>query len=151
MICNVSGHFLYILSFYLHVSHYKTILVRFLNIVVHSRNREYAIIPAPLAPAIKNEFPEVKEAIRIWPSDKVIISYNDRRFYEERLFLADTAIFDVFTFTLLKGNPATTLQDVNTIIISQTMVEKYFPNSHFKGSTNSMVITDCQLFPETGR
>ena len=85
-----------------------------------------AQMPGPLAPALLNDFPEIISATRIKNVENVLISYGEKRFYEERAFFADPSIFEVFSFALIKGNPKTALQPPYSIVITEEMAKKYF-------------------------
>ena len=84
----------------------------------------FAGSPAPLGPALVNEFPEVEKAVR-FGMNRFLISYENKRFYEE-VFFADPEVFDVFTFPLIKGDPKAVLKEPHSIIISEEIKEKYF-------------------------
>lgn len=88
--------------------------------------RRLAVTPGPLAPALMQEFPEVVSATRIVDRSSVLLTYQDKRFLENRLVFADQEIFEIFSFELIKGNPTTALDDVYSIIVSESMAEKYF-------------------------
>ena len=45
---------------------------------------------------------------------------------EDGFFYADSTVFEVFTFPLLQGDPATALTEPNTMVISETAARKYF-------------------------
>jgi len=83
--------------------------------------------PAPLAPALLQEFPEVVQTVRLdnWG---VEIFSQGRRFYET-VFLADPTVFDIFTLPLVQGDPATVLADSRSWLISESQGRKYFPDS----------------------
>lgn len=78
----------------------------------------------PAAAAIKQEIPEVKEAVRVYPHESVIES-GDLHF-EERIFFADEAFFDVFTFRWLTDEPTAVLSDPSNIVITEATSKKYF-------------------------
>jgi putative ABC transport system permease protein len=81
--------------------------------------------PAPLGPALVNDFPEITAAVRINGSGG-IVTYRDKSFMERGLLLVDSSFFKVFTFPLLNGNPENPFPDKNSIIITEEMAEKYF-------------------------
>ena len=89
-----------------------------------------AVTSAPLAPALMNEFPEVIHATRIYKQSLFgrgeLLSYEDKRFYENRFYWGDANIFNVFSFPLVRGNPETALQEPHSIVISEKMASKYF-------------------------
>ena len=50
-----------------------------------------------------------------------IIKYNEEWFY-----LADSNVFEVFTFPLIEGDPKTALTRPNTVVLSESTAKKYF-------------------------
>ncbi len=87
------------------------------------------VIPAMWAPTLKSEFPEVRNYVRFYKyrSDILVQSKeNEKSFYEGNFFWADSTVFDIFTFPVVEGNPETALVQPNSVVISQTMAEKYF-------------------------
>ena len=85
--------------------------------------------PDLLGPALEKEFPEVLSHVRLFnPNwiDKWSVSLGKKYFYEDNLFFADPAIFKVFTLPLLRGDPKTALKNPNSIVITETMAQKYF-------------------------
>jgi putative ABC transport system permease protein len=85
-----------------------------------------AVTPAPLAPSIKEEFPEIAETCRFTTAPRFLVRYEDRRFYERRLGMADPSFFTMFSFPLIKGDPNNAFPQLNSIVISQSTAEKYF-------------------------
>jgi putative ABC transport system permease protein len=92
----------------------------------------FAGTPAPLGPAMKDNFPDIVDYVRLIDTDG-IIKYNDRIFYENRIIMADNSIFAVFTFPLIKGDPKTALEDKDSIVITASMAKKYFPGEEPMG------------------
>lgn len=89
--------------------------------------RWYGYSPAPLGPALVNDFPEVIDSLRISGSGG-IVSYKDKSFIERGILLADPSFFEMLTFPLVIGNPKTVFPDKNSIVITEAMSEKYFGN-----------------------
>ncbi len=80
--------------------------------------------PLPLADRLDADFPEVEHAVRLF-AFKDRVRRNDAQF-AERIHLAGPAFFDVFTFPLLDGDPATALADPHSVVLSAPVAEKYF-------------------------
>lgn len=103
---------------------------RIFRVIKHGKggDNEYytALSPTPLAQALKDEFPEILEATRISDDSPRFFRYRDKGFNESRVVFADANIFKVFTIPLLSGNPDTALREPYTMIITQSMAEKYF-------------------------
>ncbi len=87
-----------------------------------------SFVMPPTAQALKNDYPEVKQATRLrnFGTPRVIV---DGKFYNEgKLALVDANFFDVFTIPFLKGDPKTALTQPNCMVLSQALAEKYFGN-----------------------
>jgi putative ABC transport system permease protein len=87
-----------------------------------------AVTSAPLAPAIKNEIPEVDETVRITSpgSDLDLIQVGDIKFEEKGVIYADSNFFRMFTFPFIKGDRERALENPEGIVITEEMAMKYF-------------------------
>lgn len=90
-----------------------------------------AVTSAPMAPNIKADFPEVEAVARIIPAGYFIQKGADK-FEEKNMLFADSAIFSVFSFPLVAGDPATALAAPYSVVLSESAARKYF------GSANPM-------------
>ncbi|MFD2519359.1 ABC transporter permease [Emticicia soli] len=100
----------------------------------------HAVTSAAFAPALKAEFPEVKEAVRILPEGGGVISFQDKTVKAGNILFTDKNIFDVFTFPFVAGNPKTALSEPNTIVITETLANKIFGNA--KNALNQTIVFD---------
>lgn len=82
--------------------------------------------PNPLGPFLQNKFPEIEKTVRITRLSKGLVSSGDKNFYEDRIVLVDSSIFDVFTFPMITGNQDMVLAQPNGVVISEATAEKYF-------------------------
>ncbi|MEE8604339.1 MAG: FtsX-like permease family protein, partial [Candidatus Aminicenantaceae bacterium] len=83
-------------------------------------------VAPPVAPLLKNDFPKIVHAVRIIGAGGLLVG-NDSAFYEEpRFFFADEDVFNMFTFDMIAGDPATALKDPFAIVITDEMAERYF-------------------------
>ena len=83
-----------------------------------------AIHPVPLGPALLAEIPQITHAVRLIGGNAVV-SYGNKSF-GERLLFADSSLFEIFTFPLLKGDPAAVLKEPYAIVLSAAAAMKYF-------------------------
>lgn len=86
-------------------------------------------IPFSLAPILKEEFPEILNFTRFQDRswlESPMLAYGDDKYYETGMFLADPSFFRMFSFTFLKGDPQTALQDLHSVVITEEMANKYF-------------------------
>ena len=88
-----------------------------------------------LGPAMKADFPEVETYTRILhPSNigsNINLSHKNeagQQFSssEDKIYLSDSSFFELFSFPLIDGDPATALSKPNTIAISASTAKKYF-------------------------
>lgn len=83
----------------------------------------------PIAMTLKEELPEVEVAVRVIPSfSQSLIRYRDNLFYEPEAYLADSTLFDVFTYDLKEGNPKHALVEANSVVLSEKLATKLFGN-----------------------
>ena len=100
---------------------------------------ENASTPTLLGPTLKEEFPEIAEAVRFhyfFGGD--MLAANDKIFYEDRIRIADSSFFEFFSFPFLEGDPRTALADPHSIVISRAAAEKYFPGEDALGKTMTL-------------
>jgi len=116
---------------------------------IADREFKIALSAPPLAKALKDEFPQVLQTVRIFkPSDRMLVRFKDRKFNEERFFYGDSSIFDIFTIPLVHGDPRTALSQPHSLVITQTAAQKYFGSENPVGQTLSM--DDKRDFQITG-
>ena len=95
-----------------------------------------AYMPGPLAPALAESFPtQMQHVVRIFNTSRTF-QYGDHSF-QERVIYVDPGFWDVFSFPLIKGDPATVLNRKDTIIISETVAQKFFGNTDPMGKSFS--------------
>lgn len=87
------------------------------------------VTPTAALPTMQREFNEVVTGTRIFDVamfSPQVVSLDDISFQEERFFYADSTFFNVFSFELIKGTKDKALVDPNSVILSESMVSKYF-------------------------
>jgi putative ABC transport system permease protein len=79
-------------------------------------------------PTLRNAYPDaVVQTMRVSP-DNDLITYKNISFNEKKIVSVDSNFFTFFSFPLLKGNPATVLNDPSSIVMTETTAKKYFGN-----------------------
>lgn len=86
----------------------------------------FAVVGAPLGPTILEAYPEVEQQCRFRRYGSYAVRYEDQSYTEDAVVFADSTLFDVFSFDLVKGDPQTALVEPNTIVITEEIAEKYF-------------------------
>ena len=89
----------------------------------------WARTSAPIGQYLTGAYPEIEQVVRLRKNPGTdLLSREEVKFYEERLFFADSSLFKVFDFTLSSGNPALALKEKNSMIITAALAKKYFNN-----------------------
>ncbi len=95
-----------------------------------------AYMPGPLGPVLAEAFPtQMQQVVRINTTSRTF-QYGDHSF-QERVIYVDPGFWDIFTFPLIKGDPATALDHKDAIVISETAAQKIFGNTDPMGKTIS--------------
>lgn len=81
----------------------------------------------PLGPQLKEMFPEVEEFVRLDNNNAMVVR-EDRQFVEENIVFTDPGFFKMFDVQLIKGNEKTALSNPYQIVLTESMVDKYFDN-----------------------
>ena len=106
-------------------------VIQDINFADHSTT--WTITQGPLGPSLKEDYPEIINAVRI-TGRGLRLTYNEKS-YDEGVGMADGSIFEMFTFPLVKGDPATALSDPFSIVLTEEMAEKYFGDEDPIGKT----------------
>jgi putative ABC transport system permease protein len=121
-----------------------------------SNGMKIAATPPPIAPALKEYYPEVEDVARVYLRNvSISIPGSTDAFEETNVLFADSAITNMFSFQFLKGNPKRALHDKFTVLINEEMAAKYFGDKNpigesliFSGRQSFKVIGVVKDFPE---
>ena len=88
-----------------------------------------AVCGAPMGPHFMAEIPGVKAFTRLFniPGTK-LVSFEDKKIYEEQILYVDSMFFRVFGHSFLEGDETNCLNEPNTIVLVKSFAEKYFSN-----------------------
>ncbi|QHT67038.1 FtsX-like permease family protein [Rhodocytophaga rosea] len=96
-----------------------------------------------VGPAMKREFPEVEEIVRLCDMDhwNYIFTYKDLVLSQKNVFMADATFFNMFSYKLISGNPQTALTSPRHMVLSESTAKKYFRGENALGK-QMMVYTN---------
>ncbi len=133
---------------------------RIVRVVQHAHwdggSLNIALTSAPFAPALKQNFPEIEDAVRIDPEGGGVIQHGNGNLKVEDMIVADKSLFNVFTYKFLEGNPETALSDPGSIVITESLARTLFGSADaamnqlviFPGNASSRVTAVIQDIPE---
>ena len=83
-----------------------------------------------LGDILREEFPEVQALTRANNWDHVLVKYDrngdDIAYYEEDVVRTDSSYFQVFKHNFIKGDEKTSMNQLNSAVITESMVKRYF-------------------------
>lgn len=130
-----------------HVNH-KRIYRLESHFVINGKDDLFAATQIPLAPTLKDEYPEIEEYVRMAPAGTLFLKYGEREFQEDSIYFCDSTVFRVFTHPMIKGDPATALSRPYTLVLTESLAEKYFGDDNPIGQTIKSV--EGNLYEVTG-
>ncbi len=108
----------------------------------------HTLTPAPLGPALKENFPEIEAVTRIIQNKNMLISYGQIHFLEDEFYWAGPETFKIFPLPFISGDPETALQNPFSIVLSQRAAKKYFGNEDPLGKV--LTVNNQSNFKVTG-
>ncbi|HJP62356.1 MAG TPA: ABC transporter permease [Mucilaginibacter sp.] len=109
--------------------------------------------PAPMSKAIQADLPEVEVAGRMMPnnlmghagSNQLRRADQVQNNYEQGFVYADQQMLDILKLPIVYGNPAAALKEPNTLVISKSKADKYFPGQNPVGKV--MIVDNDKAHP----
>ncbi|MFA6400197.1 MAG: ABC transporter permease [Salinivirgaceae bacterium] len=127
----------------------KERIFRVNEISTNPQNKEInPSIRVPYGPALKNEFAEIEDQVRLtigWNEN--FLKKDDKAITIQKVVYADSNFFRFFSFDVLQGNPNILLADKNSIVLTKRIAERLFGNQNAIGAT---VKYDTSSFTVTG-
>lgn len=107
----------------------------------------WVIAQIPFAPQAKQDYPEIEDAIRFQGIGKSLFEYGEKQFYDTQVNYADSTVFDVFTYPMLDGDPKSSLNEPNCIVLTETFANKLFGDEDPMGK---MITNENRTLKVTG-
>ncbi len=98
---------------------------RLYRVMRHSPNGTGSFLPKPLADVMETNLPEVEHALLLSWKVSPLLTRGGDSFREDGHYVGP-AFFEVFSFPLLEGDPATILTDPASVAISEAAAERMF-------------------------
>lgn len=95
------------------------------------------ITAAPMGAAMMQDYPQVKSYCRVFNFiGTPVIKFGEKCFVERHITFADSTFFQVFNgLTLLQGDPSKVLTRPHTIVLTESIANKYFGHENPVGKT----------------
>ncbi|PSR55333.1 macrolide export ATP-binding/permease MacB [Adhaeribacter arboris] len=101
-------------------------------------NLHLANVAPPFGPLLKNDFPDVEQVARTLQTNTLLALDREHSFNESEIFFAEPAFFKIFTVPVRQGSPDKALQEPYSIMLTEKMAKKYFPDKSPMGQVLRM-------------
>lgn len=81
---------------------------------------------APLGPLLANEFPEIEYMVRFNDQPPRTFISGDEKIRIDRIVVADSCLFKMFSFRLISGDPSRALTEPETLVLTKTTASILF-------------------------
>lgn len=99
------------------------------NIKESENSFTWPVAQVPLAEELLNRYPEIENAVRFHEAGSGFFKYKEKQFYEEKFFLCDSSVFEMFSYEFVAGSPYKALDNPYSIVLTETIARKYFDYS----------------------
>ncbi len=106
-----------------------------------SETFEQAVTSPPMAEALIKDYSEIENAVRLDMND-CIVRYKSKQFEEDGVLFTDPSFFEIFDYTLTNGDMATALRDPYSIVLTESIAQKYFGDQSPIGKTVTLFLYD---------
>src|SRR6218665_2681156 len=117
------------------------------NTYPDGRIETYPATSGLLKDAIRTEIPEVDKVALLSMETNALIR-NEKTSFNEQGVYADSSLFSIFSFPLLKGNKKNPIPDNTAIVISENLAKNFFVDKNPVGET--VTVDNRQPFTVTG-
>ena len=85
-----------------------------------------AVTQAPLAAALKRDFPDVEKAACFNYIGDELVKYGNKKIKQEWISLAEPDFFEIFSYTFLAGTPESALKQPHSAVLTDEVAQKLF-------------------------
>ncbi|TET26136.1 MAG: FtsX-like permease family protein [Candidatus Aminicenantes bacterium] len=85
-----------------------------------------AVTQAPLASALKRDFPDVEKAACFNYIGDELVKYGNKKIKQEWISLAEPDFFEIFSYTFLAGSPESALKQPHSAVLTDEVAQKLF-------------------------
>ncbi|MEO0470344.1 MAG: FtsX-like permease family protein [Bacteroidota bacterium] len=112
-------------------------------------NQDFAVhwarVPVDFVNQLPDEIPEIEQLIRFQNQEKRFVRVGENKFQAKDYFTTDSAVFEVFDFPLLAGDPQKALTAPHSVVLTQSAARKYFGTEDVLGKE---MMVFGEFFPE---
>jgi putative ABC transport system permease protein len=109
---------------------------------------KWAVTQTPLATTLQRDFPEVEQATRFFPAGRQLFKIGDNQLYIDKVFMADSNVFKIFSWPFMEGDPRTALVAPHSIVLTRSVADNIFGKD--ARAVGRSVMNDTVTYKVTG-
>lgn len=102
-------------------------------------------VAPPFGPLIQSDFPDDVESVARLMNADPLIRAGENAFVEERFFMADPEVFDIFSWEIIEGDSIQALSEADGVILSASTAKRYFGEQSALGKELEMEIAGMEF------
>lgn len=91
-------------------------------------SRQWAFASAGHATRLKEDYSDITHSVRFFPWAFPDVINGDQKFPGEPVIFAGADVFDIFSFKFIEGNPENALEDLYSLVLTESTAIKLFGN-----------------------
>jgi putative ABC transport system permease protein len=91
---------------------------------------------------LKANFPEIEDYVKVYSYKTILATYQDRKLVMEKTYFSGNSFFNIFSYSLIAGDPKTALLEPNTAVITESVAKKLFGTVNAIGKLASFSFND---------
>ncbi len=127
--------------------------------VIIKQEKDLEITPmeyltAAVGPSMDEDFPEVNKVVRFVNPSGAFLDYGDKNYPVRNLSYADSALFEVFSFKLIKGDLLKALAEPYRVVLTESVARQIFGDEdplykvvRLNGKDNLLITGIMEDFP----
>lgn len=108
---------------------------------------DLAVCPPQMGQVFQASFPEIENYVRLRWKGTILVKKDGQIRPVDMVAYADSTLFNILDFKFLAGNPATALNEPNSIVLNETLAMKFFNSTNIVGQS---FVTDRKTYKITG-
>jgi putative ABC transport system permease protein len=95
----------------------------------------WIVAQIPFGPQVVRDYAEVQSFVRFINMPRALYKYENQEFNEENFYFVDSTLFDIFSYSVIKGDVKAGISEPNRIVLTEKAARRYFGSSDPIGKT----------------
>lgn len=105
---------------------------------IGGETRVFARMPSALAPGLDEAIPEIEASTRLFQFGVIRFKHDDKNFEVPDFYASDSSFFNLFSYEFIAGDPRTSLQNPQTLVLTEDTAIQIFGSIDAVGESISV-------------